>query len=329
MVYLLYKLFVMAKTFIVYGGIYDWTAESIVEKLDSVASDETVKFRINSPGGATSAGISVLNRLSELPKAPEAIIDGRAMSMAAFWLPFFSKVTASDMSRIMFHKAAYPSWYKPSAEEAASLKAENAKFEAKLRKKVQGRPGAEEFLAKVFEADVRNDVELSAQQALQLGLIDEVRTLEPAAELEANYEGFQVLDEKVVVEAKEDTNTLNINSSTMEISREELDKKLREAKAEGIKQENKRCRAWAAFMDVDPEATKKAILDPEAEVDMEVVAEMSMKKVSAEQVQAHQEDNAEEQDEATPAEGDETPEAQAKKEQEEILAMVEAQCKID
>ena len=139
----------MPKEIYIYSPIYDETAKIINQSLSDVPESEDVLYRINSPGGYTRAGFSILSKMSERSGKNNAIIDGDAMSMGAYLLPFFDDVTSNDTSDLMFHIAAYPSWYEPTEEEKQALDRTNNKFKEKLSKKVEGKPGAKKFLDKV------------------------------------------------------------------------------------------------------------------------------------------------------------------------------------
>lgn len=278
----------MAKHIYLYSSIYSESIQRIAESLDTIEDTEDVKFRINSGGGEVNAGFSFLSRISERTGKNEAIIDGQAKSMAAFWLPFFNHVTANDTSEIMFHKAAYPSWYEPTAEEQESLDRTNALFEEKMRAKVNGKPGAEKFLKRLFDKEKRNDVEITAGEAKKLGIVNEVRKLQPTA-----YEGMQIVAMIEHTEPKKESNqvTNNNNNNSMGITQDELNARLAEARKEGAKAENKRCRAWAKFATIAPEKVKEAIENTESEFDVEAMAEMAMLKISATKAADHKEDN--------------------------------------
>lgn len=274
---------------IIYSSFYSYTAQKIVEKIAEIPEDEKSTFRINSQGGETSAGFSILSRMSEMKIRPDAIVDGNAMSMAAFILPFFDKVIVNSTSEIMFHKAAYNGWYKPTATEEAQLKVLNDKFKTMLEKKVAGRVGGAEFIAEVFEADVRNDVYVTAERALSLGIASEIRTIEPTAHMSA--EGDIIALENVTIKAKEEVKQVNNNKKKDTMTQEDVDK----AVSLAVAQETERVSAWLVFLDVDKEAVKAGIEDPKAKVTAKVQSEMMMKMASNAKLGAHKDDNAESQ----------------------------------
>ena len=207
----------MPKEIYIYSPIYDETAKIINQSLSDVPESEDVLYRINSPGGYTRAGFSVLSKMSERSGKNNAIIDGDAMSMGAYLLPFFDDVTSNDTSDLMFHIASYPSWYEPTEEEQQVLDRTNNKFKEKLSKKVEGKPGAKKFLDKLFEEGKRNDVYLTPEEARKLGIVNRVRKLEPTAFLKANIcamvdEGQEI---KIMQKEKIEQHTKTQNNMTL------------------------------------------------------------------------------------------------------------------
>ncbi|MCK5611333.1 ATP-dependent Clp protease proteolytic subunit, partial [Candidatus Pacearchaeota archaeon] len=196
----------MPKELYIYSPLWDFTAETVVKQLNEVPENEELTMRLNTPGGEVAAGWSIISKMSERSGAITGIIDGDVSSMGAILLPFFDNVIANDTSNIMFHKAAWPVWKTPNEAEAKKVKKVNAEFKEKLSKKVEGKDGAKEFLAKVFEPDVRNDVELTAIEAKKLGIVDNVRKLQPKAE----YIGTQIV---AIVESKKETPSGEIDKS--------------------------------------------------------------------------------------------------------------------
>lgn len=194
----------MVKELYLYSPFYSETAEQAVRDLNAVGEDEELTIRINTPGGGVSDGWAIISKLSERKKEKNGIVDGVAMSMGGILLMFLDNVIVNDTSRIMLHKAAYANWYEPSDQERATLKVINDKFKEKLSKKVAGKKGGKELIEKVFEPDVRNDVELTPEEALSLGIANEIRQLEPTA-----YHGKQI------VAMSEENSNINTNKKVM------------------------------------------------------------------------------------------------------------------
>lgn len=289
----------MPKELLIYSPLWDFTAEMVVKQLNEVPESEDLTIRLNTPGGGTNAAWAIISKLSERSGKLTGIIDGQAMSMGAIMLVFFDEVIANDTSRIMFHKAAFPSWMEPSESELKTLKTINAQFKEKLTKKTKGKDGAKEFIAKVFEPDVRNDVEVTPMEAKKLGIVDKVRKLEPKAE----YIDMQIA---AIVESKKETPSGDIDKSKIKI----MDKATLKAEypslyaallaeghdaslKEGIAAERDRTGAWMAFNDIDPDAVSKGIKDGE-NLSQTASAEFTRKGIAQARAEDHNDDNADE-----------------------------------
>ena len=294
----------MPKEILIYSSLHRFTAEIVVRELNRIPENEDFKVRLNTPGGETTAGFSILSKMSELTGEKTAIIDGEALSMGAFMLPFFDKVIANNTSEITFHKASYPSWHTPTEAEAKKLKSMNALFESQLRSKVGTKPGGAEFLNKLFEPDIINDVMLTPAEAKKIGIVDEVRILKPTAysgmQIVAMFDGPEVNKEANTIHPNLDDNN-NLNNNNMTLA--ELQSKHPALYAEifkagekaGAEVEKDRAGAWLAFVKADPEAVVKGIKEGEP-LSQTAMAEFSVKMLSATKVKEHKDDNAPETD---------------------------------
>lgn len=286
----------MAKELYIYSPLWDFTAETVVKQLNEVPENEELTMRLNTPGGEVTAGWSIISKMSERSGAITGIIDGDVSSMGAILLPFFDNVIANDTSNIMFHKAAWPIWKTPNEAEAKKVKKVNAEFKEKLSKKVKGKDGAKEFLAKVFEPDVRNDVELTAIEAKKLGIVDNVRKLQPKAE----YIGTQIVaivESKKEIPNREDnkSNIKKMDKATLKAENPSLYAAiLAEGEKAGIKigadAERDRVGSWTVFNEVNPEAVKTGI-ESGLPISAKQMSEFTLQIAKGEKVIAAKKDN--------------------------------------
>lgn len=305
----------MAKELYIYSPIYDFTAETVVKELNGIPENEELTFRLNTPGGNTGSGWSIISKMSERTGKINGVVDGDAMSMGAIMLVFMDNVIANDTSRIMFHKAAYPSWYDPTEDEKKVLKKINSIFREKLTKKINGKPGFQKFIDKVFEADVRNDVEITPKEAKALGIVNEVRKLEPKA-----YHGMQIVALFEEKQTPKSSGAINNNKKNKSMD-------LAQLKAEhpalynelfglgieaGVKQEKDRVEAWTVFNEIDPAKVKEGIESGKAP-SLKDQSEFSLKAMSKEKLKAMKDENAGETD--TPKEEKTEAEIQAEKDE--------------
>ena len=254
----------MAEIFL-YNDISEFTAEMFNRQLSN-REGQDVNIRMTTRGGYTPAGVAMISGMDRFTGNIKMSVDGDVSSMGAFMLLYADEVEMSDMAEIMFHKAAYPSWYTPTDSEKENLKRENNRYKKKMEQRLG--EAAKELIDEIFKEDVRNDVYLTANKAKKIGLVNKVIKLTPSQK--AAYQSQYLTVTKAAYdeyrEEKETSNTSDKQKTNkMEITQEELDRKIAEAHAKGYqeghadgkKAETERQSAWDAFADVDPEAVKK------------------------------------------------------------------------
>lgn len=318
----------MPREILIYDTFNRWDTERIVSQLSEIEGDFSV--RINSPGGSVVSGIAILSKLSEMAGGNKITVDGQAMSMGAFFLPFFKERLANDMSEFMLHKAAYPSWYEATAEEQERLLSLNNKIKQKM---LDAGINAE-LVERVFRPDIREDVFLTAQEALEAGLITEIRELKTAerealqaqyhAEAAASYQGRKSMP-------KIESQTPNkIHKMTIQELQAQHPALFAEAVEQGVKAERKRVGQFLAFVSTENEKTAsgraiKAIKDGDeigdvqAEMIILVSAQARKEDATAENVKELAADGKKASPAATTQEAT-TPEA--KKEDEMFTAVM-------
>ena len=156
-----------------FGEIDEDMAESIVAQLLylSALSDEDIQLYINSPGGSVTAGMAIYDTMQYVKCDVSTICIGMAASMGAFLLAGGAKGKRYSLpnSEIMIHQ---PSGGAQGQATEINIAAEHI---LKTRKKMN------EILAantgRTIE-DIARDTErdnfMTAQQALEYGLIDKI-----------------------------------------------------------------------------------------------------------------------------------------------------------
>ena len=154
--------------------VNDQTASLVVAQLlflESEDPDKDISLYINSPGGSVSAGMSIFDTMRFIRPKVNTICLGMAASMGAFLLAAGEKGKryALPHSRIMIHQPL------GGAQGQASDIAIHAEQILRIKKKLN------EILAKntgkpleVLEADTDRDHFLTAEEARDYGLIDEI-----------------------------------------------------------------------------------------------------------------------------------------------------------
>lgn len=156
------------------GEINDALANTVVAQLlylEAKDADKDIDVYINSPGGSVTAGLAIYDTMNFIKCGVSTICIGMAASMAAFLLSSGEKGKryALPSSEIMIHQPL------GGAQGQASDIAIQAEHILKLKKNLN------EILAantgKPYEqivADTDRDNYLSAQEALEYGIIDKI-----------------------------------------------------------------------------------------------------------------------------------------------------------
>lgn len=156
--------------------VTDASASLIVAQLlylEAQDPDKDIQFYINSPGGSVSAGLAIYDTMQYIRCDVSTICIGMAASMGAFLLSAGAKGKryALPNSEIMIHQPlggaqGQASDIKIHAEHILKIKKELNQMLAQAT----GKP------IEVIERDTERDNFLSAAEAAEYGLIDEVIT---------------------------------------------------------------------------------------------------------------------------------------------------------
>lgn len=156
------------------GQINDVTADLVVAQmlfLESQDSEREINLYINSPGGSVTAGLAIYDTIQYLKSDVRTICLGQACSMGAILLAAGTKGKRCSLpsSRIMIHQP----W--GGAEGQATDIGIQAKEIVRLKKLLT------DILAQTsgqkrerLVADLERDFYMTAQEALEYGLIDKV-----------------------------------------------------------------------------------------------------------------------------------------------------------
>ena len=157
------------------GEITDNTANIIIGQLlylDSL-NNEDIYLYINSPGGSITAGMSIYDTMNYIKSDVRTIALGMSASMAAFILSSGAKGKryALPNAEIMIHQPlggaqGQATEIKIAAERIIKLKKKLNKLLAQNTKQS----------LKTIEQDTERDNYMSAQEALNYGIIDEIIT---------------------------------------------------------------------------------------------------------------------------------------------------------
>ncbi|HIU97319.1 MAG TPA: ATP-dependent Clp endopeptidase proteolytic subunit ClpP [Candidatus Ornithoclostridium faecigallinarum] len=156
------------------GEINDQTADSVVAQLiflEAKDADKDISLYINSPGGSVSAGLAIYDTMNYVKCDVNTICVGMAASMGAFLLSSGAKGKrfALPNSEIMIHQPLGGA--QGQASDIVIVANHIQKTKEKLARILSENCG-QPF--KTVMADTDRDNYMSAEEALQYGLIDKI-----------------------------------------------------------------------------------------------------------------------------------------------------------
>ncbi len=158
------------------GEVNDQVASSIVAQLlflEAQDPDKDIYFYINSPGGVITSGLSMFDTMNYIKPDIVTICIGQAASMGAFLLASGTKGKryALPNARIMIHQ---PSGGAQGQSTDIQIQAQEIqRLKDTLNHILAEKTGKK---AKQIEKDTERDNFMSAQEAMDYGLIDKVLT---------------------------------------------------------------------------------------------------------------------------------------------------------
>ena len=154
--------------------VNDTTASLVIAQLlflESQDPDKDIAFYINSPGGSVSAGLAIYDTMNYIKCDVSTICLGMAASMGAFLLSSGAKGKrfALPNSEIMIHQPL--GGYQGQASDIKIHSDHILRTKDKLNHILAANTGKP---LEIIERDTDRDNFLTAQQALEYGLIDKV-----------------------------------------------------------------------------------------------------------------------------------------------------------
>ena len=159
-------------------GVNDVTASLVVAQLlylEAQDSEKDISFYINSPGGSVTAGMAVYDTMQYIKCDVSTICIGMAASMGAFLLAAGAKGKriALPNSEIMIHQPLISGGLQGQCTDIKIHSDHLVKTRLKMNKMLS------EFTGKPLEQielDTERDNYMTAQEAMDYGLIDKVIT---------------------------------------------------------------------------------------------------------------------------------------------------------
>lgn len=161
------------------GGIDDQVANLVIAQLlflEAEDPDKDIHLYINSPGGVVTAGMAIFDTMRYIKAPVSTICVGQAASMGAVLLAAGEKGKRFSLthSRIMIHQPL--GGFQGQATDISIHAKEILRMKDELNAILANLTG--QNLEKL-EADTERDYFMSANEALQYGLIDEITSRKP------------------------------------------------------------------------------------------------------------------------------------------------------
>lgn len=307
----------MAKEVLLYEQIYSYSAKEFIKALDEASSDN-LKLRINCKGGDVHLGWGTVAKWAEHQKSKVISVDGVAASFGAYFLCYTDYAECLDVSDFLLHRAAFDSYYEDNfmsesdkkwligvnkkLREAFEAKVDVAKFE-----EISGTTVDE-----MFSMKGRIDVILTAEEAKDIGLIQKINPITPA--LKAEIGAKMKIAASVSGDTGKNKGNKSIKNTKMDIEKlkAEHPSVYGEVLKLGAEQEKERVQAWMSFLPIDSDSVTKGINEG-SQVTQKVMAEMTVKGMSATALKALTAENADDLDPPDP-------ETKEKTEKEKLVA---------
>ena len=156
------------------GEINDTTADLVVAQilfLESENPDKDISIYINSPGGSVTAGLAIYDTMQYVKCPVQTICLGQAASMGAFLLAGGSKGKryALPSSRVMIHQP----WGGVEGQES-DISVQAREIQRLKEITIQHFSEHTGKSADVVAADMERDFYMTAQDALNYGIVDHV-----------------------------------------------------------------------------------------------------------------------------------------------------------
>ena len=172
--YDIYSRLLKERVIFMVGPVNDHVANLVVAQLlflESENPDKDISFYINSPGGSVSAGMAIFDTMNFIKPQVSTLCIGMAASMGAFLLAAGAKGKRFSLpnSKVMIHQPLGGTQGQATENEIHAR--EILKTREQLNKILADRTG--QPLEKI-QSDTERDYYLSAQEAKEYGLVDEV-----------------------------------------------------------------------------------------------------------------------------------------------------------
>lgn len=250
----------MSKELYLYTGIYDFTAQDLISQIEAYMGEE-INLRVTSPGGSVFAANGIAAKISEHGNV-NIKVDGCAMSSAANILPYGKNVECLDVSKFTLHRAEIEV---TCTEDQIFIDAINKDLKAKLLLKVDPlkfKKVTGYTIDDMFNPAQRINIQLSAEQAKAIGLVDKINPLSPKEATALNAKLYRIAAVVLPEEKEKFLIPKNKKMDLIQLKAEHpatYNEAIALGKAEAIAQEQDRVGAWMKFNGDDPKAVAEGV----------------------------------------------------------------------
>ena len=249
---------------LLYSGVWSWSVENIIQQMKQYPDDSDITYRTCSGGGDVFAAQGWLADLTKRKGQNVQAIEGNASSMTFFSALYMNKVTALETSKALVHRA---DMYVRNEEDRKMLADVNDKFKEAMRSKLdidafekRAKMSLDEFFNPGSNNDVRHEIWLSADDMVEIGLVEEEDVLKLTPELAASlpkeiFASFDNYREPIVEASTKQENNKNLLNTNTKMEKPEIDALVLGA----VNAEKARVDAWMVYADVDMAKVKAGI----------------------------------------------------------------------
>jgi len=161
-------------------SIFGWGERGYIDRLaneiKSIPDGEELVIRLDTPGGGVSAGMALISHISEHKGSVKTIVDGTAASMGAVIMAFSNEAVAKSHSEIMLHRAYYPGYSDDDLTD--EMRNKLSRTNSNIAERFKSRGADNELIDEIFADGNKKNYWFTADEALSVGLIDKVETVD-------------------------------------------------------------------------------------------------------------------------------------------------------
>jgi hypothetical protein len=234
----------------------------------------------------------MIAKFNELTGKKSVKNDGKSYSMGLYFNCYVENASALDTTQFLLHRAAYSSWIENDPEMFSdSMRTNLDNINKKLRVAFEAKVDVSKFenlksvkdkgitLDQVFSMDSRIDVALTAKEAKQIGLINEIIQITPSikAEIESYFNSSASYSSQSFRKTNQPiTQPKKPIIMTIETLKAEHPALFAQIVALGVEGERNRVAAAMVYNDIDPVAVK-ALIESGKDLSQKDMAEFGLK----------------------------------------------------